>query len=101
MEWLMMAVCEGVEGCVGVGDGQLWLRFGILDGTIEARLKPELEWIGPAAADTFCALKATTVTVLTCNMLASRDPSNSACDSLLGSLLILSLARLLPQSHFA
>jgi hypothetical protein len=34
MEWLVMAVCEGGEGCVGVSDGQLWLRFGILDGTI-------------------------------------------------------------------
>ena len=64
----VMAVGEGGKCRVGVGDGQLWLRLGILDGTIEARFKPELERIGPVAADTFRALKATTATVLACKV---------------------------------
>jgi hypothetical protein len=34
MEWFVMAVGEGGERCVGVGEGQLWLRLCILDGTI-------------------------------------------------------------------
>jgi hypothetical protein len=34
MEWLVMTVGESGESWVGVGDGQLWFRLGILDGTI-------------------------------------------------------------------
>ena len=100
VEGFVMAVGEGGECRVGVGNGQAWLRLGILDGTNEARLKPELERIGPVAADTFRALKATTATVLACKVLDMLLVSrHGIVGSLLGSLLILSLARLLPQSH--
>jgi len=66
MEGFVMSAREGSEGRVRVATRQLWLRFGILDGAIQACFKPEIERIGLVTADTLIAFVAVTTEVLAC-----------------------------------